>query len=75
MVSSKSHMKTLSVFDSGDVGETVLVRLPRPRVRVSLPKLLDDSLERLALSAFRGVELSVSEMLFEGLSESAPVAN
>lgn len=32
------------------------------------PKLLDDSLERLALSAFRGVELSVSEMLFEGLS-------
>lgn len=63
-------MKTRSVVDSGVVGETVFVRLPRPLVlRVSDPKLDEESLERLALSAFKGdVEPSVKFSPFEGLS-------
>lgn len=55
MVSSRSHMKTRSVVDSGVVGETVFVLLPLPLVpRVSDPILPSESLERRAVSDFNG---------------------
>lgn len=55
MVSSRSQIKTLSVVDSGVVGETVFVRRPRPLVpRDSDPILPTDSLDRLAVSDFNG---------------------
>lgn len=70
MVSSRSQMKTLSVVDSGVVGDTVLVRRPRPRVPLcSVPKV-EVSRDLRALSALRGeVEPSTKLMPFEGLSE------
>lgn len=70
IVSSKSHIKTRSVVDSGVVGETVFVRRPRPLVLLgSEPKLDEESLDRLALSAFKGdVDPSVKFNPFDGLS-------
>lgn len=63
-------MKTLSVVDSGLVGETVFVRLPRPLVpRDSEPILDTESLERLAVSDFKGdVEPSAKATPLEELS-------
>lgn len=55
MVSSRSQINTLSVVDSGVVGETVFVRLPLPLAPLdSELKLPEDSLDLLALSGFRG---------------------
>lgn len=71
MVSSRSHIKTRSVVDSGVVGETVFVRLPRPLVpRDSDPILDAESLERLAVSDLRGdVEPSANATPLEEFSE------
>lgn len=65
-------MKTLSVVDSGVVGETVFVLLPLPLVLlVSGPILFEESRDLLALSTFRGkVELSPKLRPFEELSET-----
>lgn len=63
-------MKTLSVVDSGVVGETVFVLLPLPLVpRFSDPKLPTESLERLAVSDFKGdVDPSAKATPFDELS-------
>lgn len=70
MVSSRSHTNTRSVLVSGAVGDTVLVRLPRPRApRDSALVLLDESRDRLEPSSFRGeFGPSVSPRPFDGLS-------
>lgn len=64
-------MNTRSVVDSGVVGETVFVLRPLPLVPlISGPILPAESLERLALSAFKGdVEPSPKLIPFDGLSE------
>lgn len=58
------------MLDSGVVGETLFVRRPLPRVPlVSDPILLEDSLDLLVLSTFKGeVGLSVNAIPLEGLS-------
>lgn len=70
MVSSKSHINTRSVVDSGVVGETVFVRLPLPLVPlVSDVTLLVDSRDLLDVSTFNGeVGLSFIVIPFDGLS-------
>lgn len=64
-------MNTLSVLDSGVVGDTVFVLLPRPLgPLVSDPILPTESLDLLELSAFKGEwGPSVSVNPFDGLSE------
>lgn len=70
MVSSKSHIKTLSVVDSGVVGETVLCLRPLPLVPlVSVPGVLPESLVLLILSDFNGeFGWSANDNPFDGLS-------
>lgn len=67
IVSSRSHINTLSVVDSGVVGETVFVRRPLPLAPLcSVPKVM--SLVLRALSAFRG-DVEPSRLIpFDGLS-------
>lgn len=64
-------MNTRSVLVSGVVGDTVLVRRPLPRAPLdSALVLLEESLDRLELSIFKGdVGASASPRPFEGLSE------
>lgn len=78
MVSSKSHIKTRSVVDSGVVGETVLCLRPLPLVPlVSDPELLPRSLvRRVVLSGFKGeFGGSVSDNPFDGLSTNVKHKN
>lgn len=64
-------MNTLSVLDSGVVGETVFVLLPRPLgPRVSDPIFPVGSLDLLVLSTLRGeCGPSLNVNPFDGLSE------
>lgn len=70
IVSSRSHINTRSVVDSGVVGETVFVRLPLPLVLLGSDViLLVDSRDLLDVSTFNGeVGLSFNVIPFDGLS-------
>ena len=70
IVSSKSHMNTLSVVDSGVEGDTVLVLRPLPLGPLnSDPVLAAESRDLFAFSIFSGeCGPSLKDRPFDGLS-------